>query len=383
MPLEIRKASITTTKARVALAGPSGAGKTWNALGIARGLVGPDGKILVIDTENGSASKYAPYFDFDVLELTEFPPARYLEAMRLAEHHKYDVVIIDSLSHAWSGKGGVLEMQGNAAKKTSNSFTSWREVTPEHNSLVDAIIRAPYHVVCTMRVKTAYETNKDDRGKIEVLKVGLEPIQRAGFEYEFDLVIDVDLQHAAMVSKTRFPDLDEKVYRKPKLEIGETLAQILSGLQSKPLQTLQIAPGSPQSSSSIDTSVNTTDDGAASPGDSGNDSGGYRDRLEKATKKGFHAVTELLPEIQALTPVPRQLATMEYYHAAISETVERAIEQCARLSDLEALRPYLAALPVTVHINGEDKETGRTRIFAAAKARHAELAELEANFAGV
>ena len=92
---------------------------------------------------------------------------------------QYDVLVIDSLSHAWAGEGGVLEMHDNATRsdRGGNSYTAWRNVTPQHNALVDAVLNAPCHVVCTMRSKAAYELVDDGKGKKPV-KIGLAPIQR-------------------------------------------------------------------------------------------------------------------------------------------------------------------------------------------------------------
>ena len=95
-----------------------------------------------------------------------------------------EVIIIDSLSHAWSGSGGVLDMHDTAAKaqRTANSWAAWREVTPEHNALVDAILQAPCHIICTMRTKTAWEVVDDGNGKKVPQKIGLKPEQREGVE---------------------------------------------------------------------------------------------------------------------------------------------------------------------------------------------------------
>ena len=42
-----------------------------------------------------------------------------------------------------------------AASRSGNSFVAWRDVTPEHNKLVDAILQCQMHVIVTMRSKTA------------------------------------------------------------------------------------------------------------------------------------------------------------------------------------------------------------------------------------
>lgn len=219
------KATKARAKLRLGLIGPSGSGKTFTALLIAQEL---GGRVAVLDTEHGSASKYAGKFEFDTLEPDMFSPTVYTEAIRAAEAAGYDVLVIDSLSHAWSGKGGALEMVDNAAKRTgNNSFTAWRDVTPLHNELIDAIVGARLHVIATMRSKVEYII-EDQGGKKVPRKVGLAPVQREGMEYEFDVVGDLDDQHTFVVSKTRCEALDKAVIREPGHELAETLRAWLS-----------------------------------------------------------------------------------------------------------------------------------------------------------
>lgn len=213
-------------KARIGIVGPSGSGKTWTSLAIATGLAGPGGRVAVIDTENASASLYADVFDFDCLQLDTFSPLIYVEAIKAAEKAGYAVIVIDSLSHAWMGKDGALEQVDKVMvrNKSANSFTAWREVTPMHNALVDAIIRSKAHIVATMRAKTEYIVETDPKtGKVVPRKVGLAPVQREGMEYEFDLVADMDHEHRFIVSKTRIPFLTDEVIVKPGAELGERI----------------------------------------------------------------------------------------------------------------------------------------------------------------
>lgn len=208
-------------KLRMALDGPSGAGKTYTALRFAFAI----GQLVaVIDTESGSASKYqgespdgVPW-EFDVLELRDFSPAKYAEAIVAAAREGYDVLVIDSLSHAWQGPGGALELVDRkaATMRTSNTFTAWKDVTPLHNQMVDSILRAPLHVIATMRSKMEYVLEQDERtGKTVPRKVGMAPIQRQGVEYEFDVVCDLDQSHILTVSKSRCSALADQVTTKP------------------------------------------------------------------------------------------------------------------------------------------------------------------------
>jgi len=226
------KATKRESKLRLALIGASGSGKTYSALAIATGL---GGKIAVIDTERGSASKYADKFSFDVLELDSFSPERYVEAIGEAAKAGYQILVIDSLSHAWSGKDGALEMVDRAAKKSQsgNTYTAWRDVTPKHNEMVDAIVQAPMHIIATMRAKTEYVLETNERGKQVPRKVGLAPVQRDGMEYEFDVVATMDADNNMIVEKSRCEAMSGQVYSKPNGQVSEVLGRWLSGERPK------------------------------------------------------------------------------------------------------------------------------------------------------
>lgn len=210
--MAFQKATKKQAKGRLALVGPSGSGKTFSALRIASAL---GKRVAVIDSERGSASKYADKFEFDVCELSSFSPLEYVKAISDAEAAGYDVLVIDSLSHAWEGKGGALEMVDDAAarSRSANKFTAWRDVTPIHNKLVGAIVSSSCHVIVTMRAKTEYILEEDERGKKVPKKIGMAPIQRAGVEYEFDVVCDLDHELRCIVSKSRCSDLTQKVFK--------------------------------------------------------------------------------------------------------------------------------------------------------------------------
>ncbi len=238
-----KRATKVATKARVALVGPSGSGKTYSALAIATGL---GARIAVIDTERGTARKYAgDPFEFDVLELASFSPRSYVDAIAAAARTRYDVLIIDSLTHAWSGRDGALD-QVNRRRASENSFAAWREVTPMHNELVDAILGAQLHVIATMRVKTAYAIGQDENGKMVPKVIGLAPVQRAGIEHEFDIVAELDQAHVLRVTKTRYRGLDGAVLIKPGREVGETLLRWLGGSGSTELLEPAAAAAAPQ-----------------------------------------------------------------------------------------------------------------------------------------
>ena len=201
--VQIRKARRSATKLRLLLTGPSGAGKTWGALQIANGM---GGKTVVIDTEEGSSDLYDHLHDFDVIDLRPpFSPERYIEAIKAAEEAGYEVIVIDSVTHCWSGPGGCLEILEDVAKAQfrGNTWSAFSVITPRWRAFVDAILRSPAHVICCGRSKT--ETAQvDDHGKKKVAKLGMKLEARDGLEFEFTCVLDlIHDGHYATVSKDR------------------------------------------------------------------------------------------------------------------------------------------------------------------------------------
>ena len=232
-PFEIHRATKCRAKLRLGMSGPAGSGKTYSALLIAHGL---GGRIGMIDTEHGSGDLYADLLPegYDVLQLTPpFTPARYVEAMHALEQAGVDTIIVDSLSHAWSGEGGSLDRHGKIAGRSGNSWQAWRQVTPEHNALVEALLQSPCHVIATMRAKTDYVQEKDERtGRQIVRKIGLAPIMREGIEYEFTIFMELDSNHLAHVGKDRTRLFDGMII-KPDSETGRSLLDWLnSGVQA-------------------------------------------------------------------------------------------------------------------------------------------------------
>jgi len=246
--MNFHKATKAKSKLRAAICGPAGSGKTYTALSIATNL---GCKVAVVDTESGSASKYSDLFGFDTIEFSSFHPQYFIDAIKAAEDGGYDVIVLDSLSHAWAGKDGVLEQADAIAKrmKSGNSFTAWKEATPLQKSLIDSILQSKIHVIATMRSKMEYileAVTKDGRTTQQPRRVGMAPVQRDDVQYEFDIVGEMDADNSMVIVKTRCSSLANAVIRKPGKELADTLKEWLSdGVPQQPIvppQKVETAP---------------------------------------------------------------------------------------------------------------------------------------------
>ncbi|MFI9465697.1 ATP-binding protein [Streptomyces xiamenensis] len=210
-----RPATKEHIKARVAIQGVSGSGKTWTSLALAHGL---GERFAVIDTERGAASKYVGVrgIQFDVLQMANFDPRRLVKALAAAASAGYGTVLIDSLSHFWSGTDGTLQQVDKAKSRFGgNSFSGWQDGTPMQNDMVDALLAYPGHIIATMRSHTEWVLQKNERGKTEPVAMGMRAEQRRGVEYEFDVVASMDRDNVLTVLKSRVPKLTREVIREP------------------------------------------------------------------------------------------------------------------------------------------------------------------------
>lgn len=226
-----RRAERKQVKLKVGISAPSGAGKTYSALLMAYGICKDWSKIAVIDTENGSAELYSNLGEYSVCPIVPpYTPKKYMEAIKAADAEGFEVLIIDSLSHAWSGEGGLLDMQDKVTKasKSGNSYTAWREITPEHNRLIDAILQSDMDVIVTTRAKAEYVINDTGNGKKEIKKIGLAPVFRDGLEYELTVFFDMSQEHVATTSKDRTGIFDGKPFV-PTVETGKALNEWRKG----------------------------------------------------------------------------------------------------------------------------------------------------------
>ena len=300
--VQFHKAERKKSRLRLAIAGPAGSGKTYSALLIAFGI---GGKVAMIDTERGSGELYAHLGEYDVCEITSpFTPEKYIDAIHEAERAGYGVIIIDSLSHAWAGEGGLLDIHGHIADRSGNSWAAWRKVTPKHNQLVETMLQSRCHIIATMRSKMEY-VQVSENGKTTIKKVGMNPIQRDGMEYEFTLFLDIDQNHVAAASKDRTSLFDGKFF-KPSIETGKTLIEWLErgALPDKPHQANSEPEQAPHDSSSQDKGNKEKPSPSGSEGNGLKilfaklDSDGLSRDAYKAycyQKYGIHSMKELTP----------------------------------------------------------------------------------------
>lgn len=194
--LQLRKASRQAAKIRVGFTGTSGSGKTIGALMVAYGLCGDWDKIAVIDTENGSADLYEHLGEYHVLPIHSFSPAKYIEAITACEEAKMEVIICDSMSHAWNY---LIQLHDDM---TGNGFKNWGPIGKQYEALKNKILQSPCHFFTTTRRKQEYEVVKED-GKTQVVKLGLKEVNKEGWEYELTLNFEIDATHRARASKDR------------------------------------------------------------------------------------------------------------------------------------------------------------------------------------
>jgi len=232
-----KKAEKSKSKLRCAIYGISGSGKTYTSLAIAAGM---SGKIALIDSERGSASKYANIFDFDCYELTIKSVEEYIETINEAEKCGYDVIILDSITPAWDAVKEFVDRVQSTMRGMSGA-QAWSKGTPLQNKFINTMLGYNGHVIATMRTKTAWDFSKDETGKLKPQKIGLAPEQRSNIEYEFDLVMELNSEHVGVISKDRTGKFQDKILNKPGKDFGEELITWLNDGKDIPANSEEVA----------------------------------------------------------------------------------------------------------------------------------------------
>jgi hypothetical protein len=191
----------------VGIAGGTGSGKTFSGLTLARGMVGPSGRILVGDTEGRRALYYADQFKFDHVELKPpFRPQVFEDLAKYAEEKGYDALVIDSMSHEWAGDGGVLEwhdeeldravavaMQRSRENevideervRNANNMRGWIKPKAAHKAMVNSFLQRTIPIIFCFRAEEKVKVLPN--GKIEPM--GWTPIGDSRFMYELTTLL--------------------------------------------------------------------------------------------------------------------------------------------------------------------------------------------------
>lgn len=233
MSFTIKPASRTGVKPIISLYSESGCGKTYSSLLLARGLAGPSGKIVMIDTESGRGSLYAdvlPGGYETILFDPPFSPARYIESIEVVEKSAADILIIDSMSHEWENAGGVLDMAGDNEQRSGKSgLHNWKTPKLEHSKLVLALLRTRLPVICCLRAKYKSRQIKDERGKTQIVKDDhTSPIQAEDFIFESTAHAEILPNHSIHLTKCSHPTLRDCFPADGKEPIGIKHGELLA-----------------------------------------------------------------------------------------------------------------------------------------------------------
>jgi hypothetical protein len=210
MSFEVKKAKRQRRPLKISMEGLSGGGKTYTALRLAFDMIrrGIGKRVIVLDSENDSASLYAgtvedgATWDYDVAEIPrpKRNPLGYAEAYEWAVGAGYDIVIVDSLSHAWHG--ALQEVDRFAASHKGDKLGGWANLTPQQQNMIQTLTDTRAHCISTMRVKSDFQ-DQEVNGRLRKVKVGLKADQRENSEYEYDVVLRFEAGNEVYVEKVR------------------------------------------------------------------------------------------------------------------------------------------------------------------------------------
>lgn len=179
MSFSIKPATRTGVKPLIGFFGKSSSGKTMSALLVGRGIVGPKGRIVLVDTESGRGSLFSDVIPggYSVVDIEPpFTPSRYQEAIETAEAQA-DIVIVDSLTHCHSGDGGILDMQEKELdrmagedwkKREACKMAAWIKPKLEHKKFIGRLLRLKCGLICCLRGEEKVHMVKDD-GKTKIV----------------------------------------------------------------------------------------------------------------------------------------------------------------------------------------------------------------------
>ena len=177
MSITFRRAIRENVGLVIGLAGPSGGGKTFSAMRLAKGIAG-NKPFAVIDTEAGRAKHYASEFVFDHADLIPpFRPGTYAEAIKAADLAGYPVIVVDSCSHEHAGEGGLLDwheeelvrMAGDDWKRRETcTMAAWVKPKMAHKQMVQRLLQVRAHLILCFRAEQKIEMVRNAQGKMEI-----------------------------------------------------------------------------------------------------------------------------------------------------------------------------------------------------------------------
>lgn len=208
--MEIKRAVRTSVRPLVGIYGESGTGKTYSALLLARGFVGPQGKIILGDTESGRGSLYADVLPggYDTIDIAPpFAPLKIIELIEMVEQNA-SIGILDSISHEWEGPGGVCDMADQIEQKSGKpGLHCWREPKTQHQQMMARFLRSSIPWIVCMRAKFKSRQIKE-KGKTIIAKDEFTtPIQSEDCIYEMTIHAETLHNHHFHRTKEAHPEL--------------------------------------------------------------------------------------------------------------------------------------------------------------------------------
>lgn len=208
MALEFNKAVRKASPMLIGVSGVSGSGKTYTAILLAAGIVGPNGRVGMLDTENGRGVMYADDAGimaalpngYDIVQLdAPFSPSRYVEVIEAAEKAGINALVIDSTSHEWEGIGGCGDI---AEKNKLRGMPNWAMAKREHKRFMNHCLSSSMHIIFCLRAREMTKILKVD-GKDTFVPQGVCAICEKNTTFELLLHFEIDQKthfaHAAKV----------------------------------------------------------------------------------------------------------------------------------------------------------------------------------------
>ena len=208
--MALQKATRVGVTPLIALYAQSGAGKTYSALLLARGFVGPDGLIALIDSENRRASLYADVIPggFEVENLKQpYRPKTYIAAIREVEKSGAKIGIIDSGSHEWESEGGVRDMAVDEEKAGKKGMLAWNMPKNEHAKFVRALMTSHIPWIICLRAKYKMTVTMEKGKMVPVKDEFISPIQNEEFLFEMTAHMEIRMDHTVRLTKWSHPEL--------------------------------------------------------------------------------------------------------------------------------------------------------------------------------